>query len=149
MDGVSQEVVLEPQEQAISPTGWITAASTAGTFELRSDSCGYTCWYYSKIVARRNVHNRPDSAHLATIATGPVLSELRGLRLQTKETLPDIAHETYAADSTVECTYAAKTIQSCSAGKNAEIIPNTLKEAMTLPAKNLSGKRRRTRKWQA
>ena len=43
---------------------------------------------------RRNAHNRADSAHLAAIATGPALFELRGLRLYNKETLPDIAHET-------------------------------------------------------
>ena len=84
---------------------------------------------------RRNAHNRSDSAHLAAVATGPALSELRGLRLYTKETLPDIARETYGADSAVEYAYAATTIQSCSAGENAEITPNTFKEAMTLPAK--------------
>ena len=106
-------------------TGWITAASTAGTFASRSDSCGYTCRHC----------NRSDSAHLAAIATGPVLSGLRGLRLYTKEILPDIAHETYGADPTVEYAYAATIIQSCSAGGNAEITPNTFKEAMTLPAK--------------
>ena len=78
---------------------------------------------------------RSDSAHLAAIATGPELSELRGLRLYAKETLPDIAHETYGADSAVAYTYATATIQSCSAGENAEITPNTFKEVMPLPAK--------------
>ena len=85
---------------------------------------------------RRNAHNRSDSAHLAAIATGPTLSELRRLRLYTKETLPDIAHEAYGADSAVEYAYAVTTIQRCSVGENAEITPNTLKEAMTLPAKS-------------
>ena len=84
---------------------------------------------------RRKAHNRSDSAHLAAIATGPELSELRGLRLYAKETLPDIAHETYGADSAVAYTYATATIQSCSAGENAEITPNTFKEVMPLPAK--------------
>ena len=69
------------------------------------------------------------------IATGPVLCELGGLRLYTKETLPDIAHETYGADSTAEYAYAATTIQSCSAGENAGITPNTFKDAIILPAK--------------
>ena len=69
------------------------------------------------------------------MATGPALSELRGLRLYTKEALPDISHETYGADSAVEYAYAATTIQSCSAGENAEITPNTFSEAMNLPAK--------------
>ena len=84
---------------------------------------------------RRNAHNRSDSAHPAAIATGPVLSELRRLRLYTKEALPDIAHETYRADSAVEYAYTTTTIQSCSAGENAEIAPNAFKETMTLPAK--------------
>ena len=69
------------------------------------------------------------------MATGPAPSELRGLRLYTKETLPDIAHETYGADVAVEYAYAATTIQRRSAGEKAEITPNTSKEAMTLPAK--------------
>ena len=85
--------------------------------------------------ARRNAQNRSDPAHLAAIATGPTLSELRRLRLYTKETLPDIAHETYGADSAVEYAYAATTIQSFSAGENAEVTPNTFKKAMTLPDK--------------
>ena len=84
---------------------------------------------------RHTANSRSDSAHLAAITTGPALSELRGLRLYTKETLPDIAHETYGADSAVEYAYAATIIQSCSAGENAEIIPNTFEEAITLPAK--------------
>ena len=84
---------------------------------------------------RRNAHNRSDSAHLAAVATGPALSKLRGLRVYTKETLPDIAHETYGADSAVEYAHAATTIQSCLAGGNAEITPNTFQEAITLPAK--------------
>ena len=140
MDGVSKEVVLEPQEQAISPAGASLGTPLAGSQLLqqrghlrqeatpavtRADTA-------AKSFPRRNVHNRSDSAHLAAIATGPVLSELRGLRLYTKETLPDTAHETYGADSTVEYAYAATTNQSCS---TAEITPNNLKEAMTLPAK--------------
>ena len=85
---------------------------------------------------RRNTHNnRSDSAHLEAIATGPTLSEIRGLRLYTKEILPDIAHETYGADSAVEYAYAAPTIKRCLAGENAELTPKTFKEATTLPAK--------------
>ena len=84
---------------------------------------------------RRNAHNRSDYAHLAAIATGTTLSELRGLRLYAKETLPDIAHETYGTDSAVEYAYAATTIQISSAEENAEITTKTFKEAMTLPAK--------------
>ena len=64
-----------------------------------------------------------------------MLSELRRLRLYTKEALADIAHETYGVDSAVEYAYAATIIQSCSAGENAEITPNTFLNAMALPAK--------------
>lgn len=69
------------------------------------------------------------------ITTGPALPELRGLRLHTRETLPDIAHETYKAEATIEYTYAATAIQSCSVRENAAIIPSTFKEAMCLLAK--------------
>ena len=86
----------------------------------------------AKSFVRRNAHNRSDCAHPAAIATGPAMSKLRGLRLYTKEVLPDIAHETHGA---IGYAYAATTIQSCSAGENAEITPNTFNEAMTLPVK--------------
>ena len=49
--------------------------------------------------------------------------------------MPDIAHETYGADSAIGYVYAATVTQSCLAGENAEITSNTFKEAMTLPAK--------------
>ena len=89
----------------------------------------------AKTLVRRNARNHLDYVHLAAIDTGSTLSELRGLRLYTKETLPDIAHETYEADSAVEYVYAATTIQRYSAGENAEITPNTFEKAVTLPAK--------------
>ena len=41
----------------------------------------------------------------------------------------------YAQESAVEYAYAAIDIQSRSAGEKSEIIPNSFKEAMTLPAK--------------
>lgn len=50
-------------------------------------------------------------------------------------TLPYIAYETYGADSAVEYVYAAANVQHCSVGGHTEVIPNTFKEAMTLPAK--------------
>ena len=33
-----------------STTGWITAASTTGTFAFRSDPCGYACRHGSNVV---------------------------------------------------------------------------------------------------
>ena len=143
MDEASQEVVLEPQEQAISPAGASLGTPLAGSQPLRrrghsrleATPAIMRAGTAAQSFARRIVHNRSDSAHLVTIATGRVLSKLRWLRLYTKETLPDIAYETYGADSTVEYAYAATIVQSCSAGENAEITSNTFKEAMTLPAK--------------
>ena len=138
-DGVSQEVVLEPQEQAVSPVGASLETPLAGSQRLQQRG-------HSRLEAtlaitragtaaqsfvRRNAHNRSDSAQLAAIATGPALSELRELRLYTEETLPDTAHETYGADSAVEYDYAATTDQSCSVGKNGEITRNNFEEAMT------------------
>ena len=121
-DGILQEVVLEPQEQEVSPAGASLEAPLAGSQPLQQQ--GHSRLEATPAVTRagtaaqsfvrRNAHNRSDSAHLAAIATGPALSELRRLRLYTKETLPDIAHETYGADSAVEYAYAATTIQSCS-----------------------------------
>ena len=71
---------------------------------------------------RRNADNRSNSAHLAAITTGLALFNLRGMRLYTKEILPDIAYETYGADSAIEYTQnAATVIQSCSVGQDAEI----------------------------
>ena len=69
------------------------------------------------------------------IATNGALSELRGLRLYTTAALPDIAHETYGAESTVEYAYATTNVQNRLLGKKSETILNTFKHAMTLPAK--------------
>ena len=85
-DGVSQEVVLEPQEQAVSPTGTSLETPLAGsqTLQQRRHSrpeatpavtrVGTT----AKSFVRRNAHNRSDSGHLAVTDTGIVLSDLRG-----------------------------------------------------------------------
>ena len=155
-DGVSQEGALEPQEQPGSPAGASLQTPLGGSqplqqrghSRLEATPAVTRAGTATKSFVRRNANNRSDSAHLAMITTGPALSELRWLRLYTKEILPDIAHETYEADSAIEYAYAATTIQSCSVGENAEKISNTFKEAMTLGVKR-SGKRPRTRKWQA
>ena len=47
---------------------------------------------------------------------------------------PDIAHETHGAESTVEYAYAATNVRNCSAGENMEVILNTFKQVMNLPA---------------
>ena len=103
------------------------ARVTAGVARLEATPAVTRAGTAAQSFVRRNSHNRSDSAHLVAIAIGPGLSELRGLTLYTKETLPDIAHETYGADSAVEYACAATTIQSCSTGENAAITPNTFK----------------------
>ena len=65
----------------------------------------------AKSFMRRNAENRSDSTHLAAITTGPAMSDLRELRLYTKEILLDIVHETYGADSSIEYASATTTIQ--------------------------------------
>ena len=76
-----------------------------------------------------------DSAHLAEIATDGTLSELRRLGLYTKALLPDVVHQTTKAESAVEYACATTNVQRYSVGEKMEVIPNTFKEAMTLPAK--------------
>ena len=76
-----------------------------------------------------------DSAHLAEIATDSTLSELRRLGLYTKALLPGVVHQTNKAESVVEHACATTNIQRYSVGEKMEVIPNTFKEAMTLPAK--------------
>ena len=76
-----------------------------------------------------------DSAHLAEIATASTLSEHRRLGLYTKALLPDVVHQTNKAESVVECACATTNVQRYSVGEKMKVIPNTFKEAMTLPAK--------------
>ena len=109
-DGVSQEVVFEPQEQAVSPAGASMETPLAGSQLLQQRGYSHLeatfavtrAGIVEKSFVRRNAHTRSGFAHLEAIATGPALSELRGLRVYTQETLPDIAHETYGADPAVE-----------------------------------------------
>ena len=75
-----------------------------------------------------------DSAHLAEIATDSTLSELRRLGLYTKALLPDVVHQTNKAESVVEYACATTNVQRYSVGEKIEVIPNTFKEAMPLPA---------------
>ena len=142
-DRFSQEVVLEPQEQAVSPAGTSLETPLAvsqplqqwGHARLEATPAVTRAGTAAQIFVRHNAHNRSAYIYLAAIVTGPALSELRAPRLYTKETLPDIDHETYRADYAVDYAYAVTTIQSCSAGKNAERTPNAFEEAMTRPIK--------------
>ena len=85
----------------------IIAAPTEGAFALGRNSCGYACWCTAaRFFLKRNANCRSNSAHLAAIITGPAISELRGLKLYTKRSLLDIAHETHGAESAVEYAYA-------------------------------------------
>ena len=110
-DGVSQEVVLEPQEQAVSRAGASLETPLArspplqqrGHSRLEATPAVTRAGTAAKLFMSRNAYNRSDSAYLAAIATGPALSELRGQRLYTKESLPHIAHEAYGSDYSLEC----------------------------------------------
>ena len=75
-----------------------------------------------------------NSAHLAEIATDGTLSELRRPGLYTKALLPDVTHEN-KAESVAEYACATTNVQRYSVGGKMEVIPNTFKEALTLPAK--------------
>ena len=77
-----------------------------------------------------------DSAHFAEIATDSTLSELRRRGLYFEALLPDVVHQTNKAKSVVECACATTNVQRYSVGEKMEVIPNTFKEAMTLPAKS-------------
>ena len=120
-DGALHEVVLKPQEQAVSPAvGASLETPLAGSQPLQQRGHSRLevtptvtrAGTAAKSFVRRNAHNRSDCAHPTAIATGPALSELRGLKLYTKEIMPDTAHETYRANSAVEYVYAATTIQN-------------------------------------
>ena len=154
-DGVSQEGVLEPQEQPGSPTVTSLGTPLAGSQPLQQRGHSRLevtpavtrAGTASKSFVRRNANNCSDSAHLSAITTGSALSEVRGLMLSTKKILPDIAHERYGADSAIKYAYAATVLQRCSVGKNAEIIPNTFREAMTLPANDVAKRQSGLKNW--
>ena len=82
-DGVSQEVVVEPQEQAVSPAGASLKTPLAGSqplqqrghSRLEATPAVTRAGTAAQSFVRRNAHNRSDSSHLAAIATGPALSE--------------------------------------------------------------------------
>lgn len=136
--GVSQEGVFHPLEQPVSPAGASLETALAGSPPLQQQKhsrldmtpaasrAGTAAHSY----VRRNANNT-----FAAINTGPALSKLRGLRLCTEAILPGIAHDMYGVDSAVEYAGTATHIKSRSAGKNAEIMTSTFKEAMSLLAK--------------
>ena len=154
LEEVLQEGALESPEQPVPPEGNPLEAPLTGSSPLQQR--GHARFEVTPSVTRsgaaarsfagRNTSDSSNSAHLGTIANESTLSELRRLGLYTKASLPDIAHQMYEQESTVEYAYAATNIQSRSAGEKSEIIPNSFKEAMTLPAK---ARRPQTRKWQA
>ena len=78
-DGVSQEVVLEPQEQAVSPAGESLETPLAGSqplqqrghSRLEATPAVTRAGAAAQSFVRRNSHNRLDSPHPTAIATGP------------------------------------------------------------------------------
>ena len=137
---VPQSGVLERPEQPTSPAGGLVEAPLAGSSSLQQH--GQSRHGVTPVVTRagnaaRSLRERSanDSARLAEIATGSTLSELRRLGLYTKELLPDVVHQTNKAESVVEYACATTNVQRHSVGEKMEVIPNTFKEAMTLPTK--------------
>ena len=78
----------------------------------------------ARAVARRNASGSSQSGHLATIATGHTLSELRRLGLYIKRFLPDIAHQTCEQESAGEYIYATVDISKRSAREKV-VVSNT------------------------
>ena len=75
----------------------------------------------------RTASTSSNSAHLAAIVTESTLSELRRLGLYTKVFLPDIVHQTHEEESVVEYAYVATSVQTRSAGEQAEKFRTPLK----------------------
>ena len=137
---VPQGCVLERPEQPTSPAGGPVEAPLAGSSSLQQHGQsrhGVTPATTRAGNAARSLRERRanDFAHLAETATDSTLSELRRLGLYTKALLPDVVHQTNKAESVVEYACATTYVQRCSVGEKMEVIPNTFKEAITLPAK--------------
>ena len=137
---VPQGGVLERPEQPTSPADGLLEAPLAGSSSLQQHGQsrhGVTPAVTRAGNAARSLKERSanDSAYLAEVATDSTLSELRRLGLYTKALLPDVVHQTNKAESVVEYAWATTNVQRYSVGEKMEVIPNTFKEAMTLPAK--------------
>ena len=137
---VPQGGVLERPEQPILPAGGPVEAPLAGSSSLQQH--GRSRHGVMPAVTRagnaaRSLRERSanNSAHLAEIATDSTLSELRRLGLYTKALLPDVVHQANKAELVVEYAFATTNVQRYSVGEKMEVIPNTFKEATTLPAK--------------
>ena len=137
---VPQGGVLKRPNQPTSPAGGPVEAPLAGSSSLQQH--GQSRHGVTPAVTRagnlaRSLRERRanDSAHLAEIATDGTLSELRRLGLYTKALLPDVMHQTNTAESAVEYACATTNVQRYSVGEKMEVIPNTFRGAMTLPAK--------------
>ena len=137
---VPQGGVLERPEHPTSPAGGSVEAPLAGSSSLQQHGQsrhGMTPAVTRAGNAARSLRERraKDSVHLAVIATDGTLSELRRLGLYTEALLPDVVHQTNKAESVVEYAWATTNVQRYSVGEKMEVISNTSKEAMTLPAK--------------
>ena len=137
---VPQGGVLERPEQPTSPAGEPAEAPLAGSSSLQQHGQsrhGVTPAVTRAGNAARSLPERRANAstYLAEIATDGTLSELWRLGLYTKVLLPDVVHQTNKAESVVEYACATTIVQRYSVGEKMEVIPNTFKEAITLPAK--------------
>ena len=147
-EGVPQEGVLEHLEQPISPGVASLESSSAASSPLQQRKHSRLevtpavtrAGTAARSFLKRNAISRPNSAQLAATITGPALSELRGLKLYTRMSLPDIAHETHRAESAVEYAYATTNV------RNMKVIPIN-KPRPYRPRRR--GRRLQARTWQA
>ena len=137
---VPQGGVLERPEQPTLPAGGPVEAPLAGSSPLQQH--GQSRHEVTPAVTRAGnaasslrERRANESAHLAEIATDGTLSELRRLGLYTKALLPDVVQQTNKAESVVEYACATTNVPRYSVGEKMEVISNTFKEAMALPAK--------------
>ena len=107
---VPQHGVLERPEQSTSSAGGAVKVPLAGSSSLQQR--GHSHDEAMPAVTRagnaaRSLRERSsnDSAHLADIATDSTLSELRRLRLYTKDLLPDVVHQTNKTELVVDGMY--------------------------------------------
>lgn len=128
LEGVPQKGDIEQSEQTLSPgdTPW----KHCSLDHRHPNSMGTRA--AARSFTGRNASYSSNSTHFVAITTENTLSLLRQLEVYTKTFLPDITHHIYEEESAGEYAHITTGISRRSAGKKAEIVMNSFKEAMTL-----------------
>ena len=140
LNRVPQGSVVEHPEQSMSPGDEPVEVLLEGSLQLQYQELSRhlvtiaATWAGN---AARSFRERSinDISHLAETATDSTLPELRRLGLYTKVFLPDVTHRKHESESVVENACATTNVRRYSAGEETDGVPNTFKEATTLPAK--------------